>query len=249
MTHPTTWLIANWKMNGDRERVRAFAFAINRTLATLGGSGVRGVFCPPSLYIADAVAALPQNAVLGVGAQNCHGAEKGAHTGEISAAMLADVGCRFAIIGHSERRALGESDAQVVEKANAAIKAGVTPVICVGESLEDYEKKRTNEVILRQIKPLSALPQGAYLMAYEPIWAIGSNRTPQMQEIAAAHRYIKSVLGSGVSVLYGGSVNVGNAQEILSLPEVSGALIGGASLEIETMQTLLEIATRIRGTV
>lgn len=240
------WLIANWKMNGDAARVRGYAFAINEALADLPAS-VACVFCPPMPYLPHARYSLPGNARLGLGAQNCHEAEKGAFTGEVSAAMLADSGAKFVILGHSECRAAGETDTQVLAKAQAALAAGLTPIICVGESRADYEAKRTNAVLDGQLTPLKALAQSSYLIAYEPIWAIGSSVTPQMAEISAAHSHIKTMLGSSASVLYGGSVNAGNIAQILALPEVAGALVGGASLEIESMVGMLKHAATSQG--
>jgi triosephosphate isomerase len=236
-----TWLIANWKMHGNAASVRAWAFTVNAALRS-SSHRLKVIFCPPAIYLADASAALPPNAQLMLGAQNCHVAEKGAFTGEISAPMLLEAGCGHAILGHSERRAMGETDAQVHDKAQAALAAGLMPIICVGESLVAYEKKQTNAVLDDQLAPLSDLPRGGYLIAYEPVWAIGSNQTPSMAEINAAHSHIKSVLGSETCVLYGGSVNVANAGEILAQPQVSGALIGGASLESERMCALIACA-------
>ena len=242
MTRTPTWLIANWKMNGDAARTRAWAFTLNTALAK-SDAKVKLVLCPPLVYLADALSALPPNAQLSLGAQNCHAASKGAHTGEISAAMLLDAGCDYVIVGHSERRATGETDVDVLAKARAAIEVGVMPIICVGESREAYEQQQTNQVLDGQLEPLKALPRGGYVIAYEPIWAIGSSKTPSMDEINAAHSHIKSVLGSETAVLYGGSVNAGNAGEILAQSQVSGALIGGASLEIESMCSILASAS------
>ena len=232
-------------MNGDARRVRAWAFAVNAALAKHNAS-VNMVFCPPAVYMADAVAALPPNAQLAFGAQNCHAATKGPHTGEISAAMLLDAGADYVIVGHSERRAAGEVDADVLAKATAALTAGLMPIICVGESFAAYEKKQTNTVLDSQLLLLRDLPRGGYLVAYEPIWAIGSSRTPSMAEINTAHTHIKSVLGSETAVLYGGSVNAANAGEILAQSQVAGALIGGASLEIESMCAII-LGTPTRG--
>lgn len=242
MTQTPTWLIANWKMNGDAPRVRSWAFAVNAALGA-HSAHVKVVFCPPAVYITDAMAALPPNAQLALGAQNCHAASKGAHTGELSASMLLDAGCDYVILGHSERRAAGETDDQVHAKALTAMAAGLMPVICVGESLAEYEQKRTNAVLNAQLSLLKDLPRGGYLIAYEPIWAIGSGRTPSMTEINAAHSHIKSVLGSETAVLYGGSVNAANAGEILAQSQVAGALIGGASLEIESMCAMITSAS------
>lgn len=225
-------------MNGDAARVREFAHGVNAQLAKMPSS-IRAVFCPPMPYLSIAGGALPGNARLKLGAQNCHAEKQGAHTGEVSAPMLADVGCHYVIIGHSERRAEGETDAQVLAKAQAALAAGLIPVICVGEPQEVYDKKQTNDWLSGQLKGLKSLGGGTYLIAYEPIWAIGSGKTPTTAEISAAHCHIKSTLGSETAVLYGGSVNPGNAGEILVLPEVAGALIGGASLEISSMNAII----------
>ncbi|MDX2094601.1 MAG: triose-phosphate isomerase [Alphaproteobacteria bacterium] len=239
------WLIANWKMNGDAAAVRAWAFAVNQALAAQAAP-LRAVFCPPAIYLGDAGAALPANARLMLGGQDCHREEKGAFTGETSAAMLADKGCRFVIVGHSECRRSGDCDATVRAKAQAALAAGLTPIICLGEAQADYDNAGTQAALDRQLAGLGALPAGGYLIAYEPLWAIGANRTPAPTEIQAAHRHIKSVLGSSATVLYGGSVHAGNAREILALPEVAGALIGGASLEIASMCALITGATTTR---
>lgn len=230
-------------MNGDADAARAWAFAVN---AALGAhhTAVRGVFCPPFPYIAAAKAALPLNAQLELGAQNCHAAAKGAHTGEVSAAMLRDSGCDYVIVGHSERRAAGEMDADVVAKAETAMATGLTPIICIGESRADYDAKRTLAALDMQLASLRTLSSANYLIAYEPVWAIGASRTPEMLEIERAHRHIKTVLGSATSVLYGGSVNADNAGEILGLPDVAGALIGGASLNIESMLALIQCAAK-----
>ena len=241
MKSATTWLVANWKMNGAAEHAREYAYAVNAALSALPAQVV-GVFCPPIPYIAAALEALPYNARLHLGAQNCHAAVKGAHTGEVSAGMLKDVGCRYVIIGHSERRAEGETDEQVLAKAEAALAQGLTPIICIGESLAAYEKGETKTVLDIQLKPLARLPLRDILIAYEPIWAIGTGKTPSLQEISATHSHIKSVLGSEAAVLYGGSVNTGNARDILRLPEVSGALIGGASLQSASMNEILSAA-------
>ncbi len=238
MKSTPTWLVANWKMNGDTARTQAFAHAVNAQLAK-APSWLHGVFCPPFPYLPIAAVALPGNARLHLGAQNCHAHEKGAHTGEVSAPMLAEIGCQYVILGHSERRATGETDADVLAKAEAAIAAGLWPIICVGESRETYDKKQTNAWLDRQLATLKTLPTGRYLIAYEPIWAIGSGKTPTTVEIQAAHNHIKSALGSATSVLYGGSVNPANIGEILGLSGVAGALIGGASLEIESMNAMI----------
>lgn len=245
MENSPIWLIANWKMNGDAARARAWAFAVNASLAA-HDTQVEVVFCPPVTLLAAARGALPANAGLRLGAQNCHAEAKGAFTGEISAAMLKEAGCSHVIIGHSERRAMGESDADVLAKAQAALASGLTPIICVGESRAEYDKKQTNTTLDIQLKGLKKLPSDAYLIAYEPVWAIGTSKTPEMAEISAAHGHIKSVLGSTTPVLYGGSVSGSNIGQILGIAQVSGVLIGGASLEIESMQAMLEAAVNVK---
>lgn len=248
MSTSPTWLIANWKMNGNAHQMRDWMHAVDIALGQ-GDSAVQCVLCPPFVYLSDTLDALlkVESTTLAVGAQNCHPAEKGAYTGEISAPMLAELSCKYVIVGHSERRATGETDAEVLAKAQAVIAAKMIPVICVGESRAVYEAGQTKDVLNAQLATLSGLNPAEYLIAYEPIWAIGTGLTPTVVEIQAVHRHIKSVLGSGVSVLYGGSVNAGNLEEILGIAEVSGGLIGGASLEIESMGAMVAIARKIRG--
>lgn len=239
----TTWLVANWKMNGNAALVCDWAAAVNTALMPLDPT-LKVTFCPPAIYLEDARRVLPNAALLGLGAQNCHHEARGAYTGEISAAMLVDKGCHTVIVGHSECRNRGDCDTAVVKKAKAAIDAGLMPLICVGESLADYEQQQTLAALDAQLAQIAALDNTRYAIAYEPLWAIGSGRTPTLAEISAAHSHIKSVLGSRVNVLYGGSVNAGNIHEILTLPDVSGALIGGASLEIHSMCALMERAAQ-----
>ncbi len=241
MKSNTTWLVANWKMNGNVSRVRDFAFSLSAALMTVP-SGVKLVYCPPAVYLQSALYGLPQNSRVRVGAQHCHSAAEGAFTGEISAPMLAELGVRYVILGHSERRAMGETDEMIAAEAAAAQAEGLVPILCVGESEAAYNAQKTTEVLNAQLSRLRALASPRFLVAYEPVWAIGSGKTPTLPEISAVHSYIKSVLGSETAVLYGGSVNAGNAKEILGLAEVSGALIGGASLDITSMRTIIAAA-------
>lgn len=242
MSTRAIWLVANWKMNGSKDLAQQFCHRVNAALAGVPAS-VNAVLCPPFPLLPDAVLALPGNARLQLGAQNCHAEKEGAFTGEVSATQVKEAGCRYVILGHSERRAqFGESDALVLKKAQAALVQGLIPIICVGEQEEDYKKGRTAEVLKTQTAGLTKLAVGSYLVAYEPVWAIGSGKTPSGPEISAAHRQIKSALGSETSVLYGGSVKSTNLREILGVSEVAGALIGGASLEPEGMKTMIEIA-------
>jgi triosephosphate isomerase len=191
--------------------------------------------------------------LIGIGAQDCHPAEGGAHTGDISAAMLKDAGASFCIVGHSERRAdHGESDTIVRAKAEAALKVGLGVIICVGESEAQRDAGNAEDVVLGQIE--GSLPTGyaaEYIsIAYEPVWAIGTGRTPTLEDIAAMHRAIRGKLmslygdtGSTIRILYGGSVNAGNAVEILAVDEVGGALVGGASLTAEKFLGVIVGAT------
>lgn len=234
-------LIANWKMHGSRSSVAEYAFAVNTALE-MAPVEVEVVFCPSFPYLAAAKASLPQNARLKLGAQNCHAEKEGAFTGEVAASMVRDWGCEYVILGHSERRAMGETDADVLAKAKATIAAGLTPVLCVGEGEKDYEKSHTIKVLDGQVSGFKKLPEGSYCVAYEPIWAIGSGKTPKTSEIAAAHQHIKSALGSGTPVLYGGSVKLANLKEILKTEGVDGALIGGASLKSEDMKAMIAMA-------
>lgn len=243
----TRYLIANWKMNGDRAAVAAYATALAKKLSPAPADDLRVLFCPPMPWLEAAVQAAGKGAALAIGAQNCHTAASGAFTGETSALMLKDLGVTHVIIGHSERRAMGEDDDAVFAKAKAALTAGLTPIICVGESRAAYEAGETATVLSKQASLLKALPPGGYLLAYEPVWAIGASVTPKMAEISAAHQHLKTVLGSRAAVLYGGSVNAGNLAEILALPEVSGALIGGASLNTEQMVAMIDVARQRQG--
>ncbi len=228
-------------MNGNAQSVRDYTYA----LAALAGQAplsLNVVYCPPAPYLAVASHMLPQNTRLQLGGQTCHAEPAGAFTGEISAPMLADSGARYVILGHSERRAMGESDDAVAAKAAAALATKMVPVLCVGESLASYQQKTTLATLDQQLTLLAPFVAAGALIAYEPIWAIGSGLTPTLEEIGAVHQHIKSVLGSETSVLYGGSVNAKNAKEILGLPEVSGALIGGASLEVASMHSIIRAA-------
>lgn len=229
-------------MHGSRGDTGGFAYRINAALMA-APSALTVIFCPPELWIDAAARALPQNARLALGAQNCHASTQGAFTGSTSAAMLQQAGARYVIIGHSERRAqYGETDAMVLDKARAAIEAGLTPIICVGETEEEYARGATKTVLRTQLEHVSELEAGRYLIAYEPVWAIGSGKTPTTGEIEAAHAEVKSALGSATAVLYGGSVKSTNINEILACKGVSGALIGGASLDSASMCAMIEAA-------
>jgi triosephosphate isomerase len=231
-------IVGNWKMHG----LAAEGLALARAAAAGAPAGADLVVCPPATLVAALAAALAGSAVA-VGGQDCHMAAKGAHTGDIAAPMLADAGARYVILGHSERRgAYRETDPTVRAKAEAAIAAGVTPIVCVGEPEDDRLLARAEEVVAAQLA--GSLPEGfaaaGGVVAYEPVWAIGTGRTPTEADIAAMHAMIRARLvaafpekGATLRILYGGSVKPGNAAAILAIPHVDGALVGGASLVAE----------------
>lgn len=205
--------------------------------------GVQVVICPPFVYLADC-AALLKGSAIALGAQNLYHAPSGAYTGEISAAMLMDFQCRYVIVGHSERRALfGERDDDVAHKVIAAVKAGLTPILCVGEQLDERETGRTEAVVARQLDAvlhsaggMAALAHA--VIAYEPVWAIGTGMTASPQQAQEVHAFIRqriaehdADLADKIQLLYGGSVKATNAAELFSMPDIDGGLIGGASLQ------------------
>lgn len=232
------YIVGNWKMHGTRAMLGE-ARAIDRAAERL--MKVEVALAPPFTLVH---ATRKEADLIGVGAQDCHPADGGAHTGEISAPMLKDAGASFCIVGHSERRSdHGESDATVKAKAEAAMNAGLSVIVCVGESEAERDAGRAEEVVLGQIE--GSLPGGkgaadAVTVAYEPVWAIGTGRTPTTDDIAAMHSAIRGKLvqifgkaGAEIRILYGGSVNADNAGEILAIEDVGGALVGGASLTAE----------------
>lgn len=226
----------NWKMNGTSAALGEIE-ALNAAHAS---PAVDVLICPPATLLAR-MAALAEGSAVAVGGQDCHAAEKGAHTGDISVAMLADAGATAAIVGHSERRAdHGESDEAVRAKAAAALAGGLTAVICLGESLAEREAGQTLDVIGTQLA--GSLPDGLTganaVVAYEPIWAIGTGKIPTIAQITEVHDFIRARLverfgaeGEAIRVLYGGSVKPSNAAEIFAVANVDGALVGGASLK------------------
>ncbi|HUC18004.1 MAG TPA: triose-phosphate isomerase [Acetobacteraceae bacterium] len=227
-------VVGNWKMNG----LSAAAAELARGVASgAGGDGPPDlVLCPPFTEIA-AVAAILDGTAIAVGGQDCHPEPAGPHTGDISAPMLRDAGARYVILGHSERRAAyAENDGLVRMKALAAARAGLIPIVCVGETEAERDAGRAEKVVASQIA--GSLPEDfAGIVAYEPVWAIGAGRTPTADEIAGMHALIRARLahafgveGKDVPILYGGSVKGANAASIMGIPEVGGGLIGGASL-------------------
>jgi triosephosphate isomerase len=227
----------NWKMNGLASSLGELA-ALKDALARQAPS-CDVLVCPPATLIAQA-AGLVKGA-FALGGQDCHAAAKGAFTGDISAEMLSDAGASYVIVGHSERRQIhGESNSDVAAKAQAAWRAGLKAIICIGESETQRNAGNATDICQGQLEasvPQDATPANT-VIAYEPVWAIGTGKTPTRADIAAMHAHVRSCLtaklGDGarkILILYGGSVNPGNAAEILSLPDVGGALVGGASLK------------------
>ena len=232
------YIVGNWKMHGTRSMLSE-ARAIDRAAERLLKAEV--ALAPPFTLIH---ATRKEAGLIGVGAQDCHPGEGGAHTGDISAAMLKDAGAGFVIVGHSERRAdHGESDADVRAKAEAAIAVGLGVIVCVGETEAQRDAGKAEKVVSAQLE--GSLPRGdtaadKVSVAYEPVWAIGTGRTPTVDDIGAMHRAIRERLlaiygegGAQVRILYGGSVKPDNAAELLGADEVGGALVGGASLTAE----------------
>ncbi len=231
-------IVGNWKMNGlsaELDEAKRLAEGLVKQ-----PSDVRVALCPPATLIAQ-MARVVEGSAVELGGQDCHAAAKGAFTGSISAEMLADAGARLVILGHSERRAgCGETDADVAAKVEAALAAGLKPIVCVGETLAQREAGEAIAVVRAQVAgsvPMSLAGQD-FAVAYEPVWAIGTGLTPTLDQIAEVHAAVRAALierlGEGarvVPILYGGSVNPGNAGDILSVAEVGGALVGGASLK------------------
>jgi len=237
-------IAGNWKMNGLTEASAALARGIRHGL---GDSAAEVLVCPAATQLA-AVADILAGSGIAVGGQDCHAAKFGAHTGEISALMLRDLGATHVILGHSERRAdQGESNALIAAKVTAALEAGLIPIVCVGETSEERELGLQEEVVGRQLQ--GSLPHGFFgVVAYEPVWAIGTGKVPTAGDITAMHGFIRAELkrerptAAEARILYGGSMKTGNAAEILALPEVGGGLVGGASLVAEDFLAIIRAA-------
>ena len=237
------YIVGNWKMHGTRAMLSE-ARAIDRAAERL--LKVEVALAPPYTLIH---ATRKEASLIGVGAQDCHAAEGGAHTGDISAAMLKDAGAGFVIVGHSERRAEhAETDADVRAKAQAALATSLSVIVCVGETEAERDAGRAEEVVARQLE--GSLPRGEgasakVTVAYEPVWAIGTGRTPTTADIGAMHQALRAELkrhlgaeSDRMRILYGGSVKSSNAAEILAIDGVDGALVGGASLKAEDFLTI-----------
>jgi triosephosphate isomerase (TIM) len=241
------YIVGNWKMNGSRAML-AEARAIDRAAARF--PQVQVGLAPPATLIGAMREAVQD---IGVGGQDCHAEASGAFTGDVSAAMLADTGADFTLVGHSERRAMhGESDAVVKEKAEAALAAGLSVILCVGETEAQRDSGKAEDIVTSQLD--GSLPRGEeaaakLAVAYEPVWAIGTGRVPSVKDVGAMHRAIRAKLvaiygeaGNEVRILYGGSVNAKNAAKLLAVKDVGGALVGGASLTAEGFTAIIGAA-------
>lgn len=240
----------NWKMHGSRAANSAL---IESVLAELGDDSVSCVVCPPFVYLQD-VWRLLRGEHVSMGAQDVCAEASGAHTGEVAASMLKDVGCEYVIVGHSERRAIYDEDDALVARKFAAVQvAGLVPILCVGESLAEREAGQTHGVVGRQLDAIIALSGVAALeravLAYEPVWAIGTGRTASPEQAQDVHAFIRgrivaqdAKIAAGLRILYGGSVKAGNAREIFAMPDVDGGLIGGASLKAEEFVAIVAAA-------
>lgn len=232
-------IAGNWKMNGLRASMGEFEAMIAG--AGSGGAKADLLVCPPATLLAAFAEKARGSKAVSVGAQDCHPKASGAHTGDISAEMLADAGASAVILGHSERRAdHGETDALVRQKAQAAWRAGLVAIVCIGETQDQRDAGQALEICGSQLA--GSLPDGAtsanLVVAYEPVWAIGTGRTPTAGDVEQVHGFIRDRLserfkadGAGIRILYGGSVKPSNAAELMAVPNVNGALVGGASLK------------------
>lgn len=245
----------NWKMHGSVAFTRDMIQTLAATVTV--NEAVTLLVCPPMLYLTQAIQAASHTAIK-VGAQNCAEIQTtGAYTGEVSATMLADVGCGYVIIGHSERRALyGETDALVAEKTKVALAAGLTPIVCVGETLAEREAGEAETVIAKQLDAVSQVIGAAgwsrAVIAYEPVWAIGTGKTATPEQAQEIHAFIRQHLAkldvnmaNAMTILYGGSVKPDNAASIFSQPDVDGGLIGGASLNSDDFAKIYAAAVSL----
>jgi len=238
---------ANWKMNGRQAQIASLSQALVAGLADI--SPLEVVICPPAVYLGQLQAAL-RGTALQLGAQNSHQEAKGAFTGEVSAPMLTDFGCTYLIVGHSERRQYcGETDAVVAAKFVAAQASGLKPILCVGESAAERDAGSTEAVVTRQVQAVMQVAGVAAfaqaVVAYEPVWAIGTGRAASAGNAQAVHAVIRALVAQqdaavaeGLRIIYGGSVNAANAREFSAVADIDGALVGGASLSAEEFSTI-----------
>jgi len=242
-------IAGNWKMNGALAANEALVKAFTAGLAE---SSCDAAVCVPAPYLAQVHALLAGSSVA-LGAQDLSGHDAGAFTGEVSASMLREFGVRYAIVGHSERRQYhGETDAQVAEKARQALAGGITPIVCVGETLDQRESGHTEDVVKRQLAAVvhaNGHCISEIVVAYEPVWAIGTGKTATPEQAQQVHAVLRSQLKAAtaqagrIRILYGGSMNAGNAAQLLAQPDIDGGLIGGASLKAADFLTIIAAAS------
>lgn len=250
------FVAGNWKMHGSRDANARLVQGLRTAMTAPLASHCDVAVCPPFVYLAD-VAVQLQGTPVALGAQDtCAEPGPGARTGEVSASMLLDVGCRYVLVGHSERRQFhGEEDGLVARKLSAALAVGLTPILCVGESLQERDAGLTHRVIARQVDAVldaaGVAAVGRSVLAYEPVWAIGTGRTASPEQAQEVHGFIRgriaardgNIAGS-VRLLYGGSVKASNARELFAMPDVDGGLVGGASLNAEEFVAIVAAAAR-----
>jgi triosephosphate isomerase len=237
----------NWKMNG----LKGSLSEVEAVIAGLAGAGCDVMIAPPATLVSD-LAGAARGTALAIGAQDCHAKAVGAHTGDVSAEMLADAGATFVIVGHSERRSdHSETDSVVRAKAEAAHRAGLTAIVCVGETADERKSGRTLDIVRRQLDGSLPVTPERTVVAYEPVWAIGTGLTPTAADVAEVHAAIRSALverysgaGKAIRILYGGSVKPSNARELMAVANVDGALVGGASLKAADFLGIIAAYTR-----
>lgn len=235
------WVIGNWKMNGLHDHSKDLLAELQHSVS----SAVNVAICPPATILA-LLTKENKNPYLKFGGQDCHELAVGAFTGDVSAEMLKDAGAEYVIIGHSERRQYhNETSLMVHKKAVAARRAGLIPIICIGETLEERETRQTQDILAMQVR--ESLPDQftaeEFLIAYEPIWAIGTGKVASAEMIEETHHFITSCLPAHAKLLYGGSVNAENASDIMKIAYVDGVLVGGASLRAESFNAIIHAAT------
>ena len=247
-------IAGNWKMNGSLAANEALVHGVQHGLAqALGGKHAQIAVCVPAAYLSQ-VQQLVKGSAIDLGSQDVSAHEQGAYTGEVAAAMLKDFAVRYAIVGHSERRQYhGETDEQVAHKAQRALSAGITPIVCVGETLAEREAGKTEEVVKRQLAAVihaNGHCISEIVVAYEPVWAIGTGKTASPEQAQAVHAVLRGQLKAAtehsdrVHILYGGSMNAANAAELLAQPDIDGGLIGGAALKVADFLTIIAAAAR-----
>ncbi|MEK7271125.1 MAG: triose-phosphate isomerase [Planctomycetota bacterium] len=250
-------IVGNWKMNTDLASARALAAAVRERLS--GRPNVEVGVCPPACFLAP-VADILAGSTITWGGQDVSERSPGAYTGDIAAPMLSSLKCRFAIVGHSERRRIhAEPDALVRAKAEAALAAGLSPIVCVGETLEERDAGSVEAVIGRQVRSafqgMEAAKASKCVIAYEPVWAIGTGRNATPAQAVEVHRFIRGILrglfgepfAAAFRIQYGGSVNAKNAKDLMAEPEIDGALVGGAALDIASFASIVEAAGAVDG--